>query len=87
MRAVRELGEPGLSVEVPGLVDVEGEWTGFRGGSTGAKDPMPMLGGEAERYAKLLEECTSQTVVLYCHGGAHFMMDPVSFFPQAQHSQ
>lgn len=77
MRAARDLGGH-EEVLLPDIVDVEGEWTGYRAGSTGQKDMMPMLSSEEERYRALLAECTSPTVVLYSHGGAHFMMDPVS---------
>lgn len=55
--------------DLPGVRAVEGEWTGYRSG-VGKTATMPAM-SEEERYRELRKEATSDSVVLYFHGGAH----------------
>ncbi|KAF5020492.1 hypothetical protein F66182_7483 [Fusarium sp. NRRL 66182] len=66
-------------VPVPELVDVEAEWTGYRGGvARGA--PLPEA-SERERYHGMMQECKRPTTVLYLHGGAYYLCDPATHRP------
>ncbi|KAF4463005.1 AB hydrolase superfamily [Fusarium albosuccineum] len=63
-------------VPVPDLVDVESEWTGYRGGvARGAALPDV---SERERYHSMMRECKRPTTVLYFHGGAYYLCDPAT---------
>lgn len=77
-RVVDELAEGGKPVawEKPEVADLKVEWTGWRKDAN-AKDTLPDV-SEGEKYGKLLEEVTSDIVVLYFHGGAHYLMSPAS---------
>jgi acetyl esterase/lipase len=62
----------------PDLVDVEVEWHGYR--PDAAKDePLPPV-SEAEKYRRLMAEpCrTSDLTILYFHGGAYYLCDPIT---------
>ncbi|KAI1424024.1 alpha/beta hydrolase fold-domain-containing protein [Xylaria sp. FL1777] len=62
--------------EVPDLVHVEAEWTGYRAGV--AKDePVPAI-PEERKYEAMMKECKNATTVLYFHGGAYFLGDPAT---------
>lgn len=63
----------------PPVVPVEAEWTGYRAG-VDTKAPRPEL-SEQEHYNKLMNEVTSDVIVLYFHGGALYLMDPCSHRP------
>lgn len=67
-----------VSYTKPGLVDTEVEWTGFRPGA-GDKEGLPNV-SEEEKYARLMAEPTrtSDTTVLYFHGGAYYLCDPAT---------
>lgn len=76
IEAMKEVDSPAGGYKIPNLSPVEGcEWTGYRAGAT-KKSPEPPHLSEEEKYAKLMEEVTEPTTILYFHGGAHFMMDP-----------
>lgn len=78
IRSVKELGDGTEQYDLPTTTDVEGEWTGHRSG-VDKKTPRPNLaGGEKEHYANLMKEVTSPVTILYFHGGAYFLMDPIS---------
>lgn len=65
-----------LNYTKPDLADIEVEWTGFR--PEAAKDePLPDI-SEEEKYKKLMAEPSrsSETTVLYFHGGAYYLCDP-----------
>lgn len=78
-RAVEEMKPEGVKELVytrPGLEDVEVEWTGFRPGA-GKEEALPDM-DEKEKYKRLLGESTrtSETTILYFHGGAYYLCDP-----------
>ncbi|KAK2757354.1 hypothetical protein FQN54_004868 [Arachnomyces sp. PD_36] len=74
IKVIEELKEGGETYDVPGLVDVEAEWTGHRGDANG-KSTLPDI-SEEEKYSKLMEEVKEDMTILYFHGGAFFAMDP-----------
>ncbi|KAK6434115.1 hypothetical protein LTR95_009698 [Oleoguttula sp. CCFEE 5521] len=76
--AVDAMAEGQVQYTKPGLVDIGVEWTGYRS-EAGANEVMPNI-SEEERYAKLMAEPTrtSDTTVLYFHGGAYYLCDPAS---------
>jgi hypothetical protein len=55
-------------VELPDVVPVEAEWTGYRGG-VDKNAPQPDI-SEEEKYEELKAEAKSDMVILYIHGGA-----------------
>lgn len=62
----------------PGMSDIEVEWTGYR--PDAAKDEtMPDI-SEEEKYKRLMGEPTrtSETTILYFHGGAYYLADPAT---------
>lgn len=65
-----------LNYTKPELVDIEVEWTGFRP-DAGKDERLPDI-SEEEKYKKLMAEpCrTSETTILYFHGGAYYLCDP-----------
>ncbi|KAJ9660222.1 hypothetical protein H2198_002728 [Neophaeococcomyces mojaviensis] len=74
---IRELGNGTETFDLPDIADVEGEWTGYRGG-VDKKAPRPQLSSEREHYEHLMKETTSPVTILYFHGGAYFLLDPIS---------
>jgi hypothetical protein len=74
--AIDEMAEGDVEYTRPGLVDTEVEWTGFRH-DAGKKESMPDI-SEAEKYQRLMAEPTrtSETTILYFHGGAYYLCDP-----------
>ncbi|KAF2723076.1 hypothetical protein K431DRAFT_283241 [Polychaeton citri CBS 116435] len=79
--AIDELKEHDVQYEKPVLGDLEVEWTGFR---PDVKDsqPLPQI-SEEEKYKRLMAEPyrTSNTTVLYFHGGAYYLCDPATHRP------
>lgn len=75
-QAIDSMAESKVDYIRPGLVDTEVEWTGFRP-DAGKNEPMPDI-SEAERYKRLMAEPTrtSDTTILYFHGGAYYLCDP-----------
>ncbi|KAK4493843.1 hypothetical protein PRZ48_015028 [Zasmidium cellare] len=62
----------------PDMAAVEVEWTGYR--PDAARDEaMPDI-SEEERYKRLMAEPsrTSETTILYFHGGAYYLCDPAT---------
>jgi acetyl esterase/lipase len=62
---------------VPDLLPVEAEWTGYR--KDAGSDASPPAISESEKYNELMKECTSNTTVLYFHGGAFYLLDPCTY--------
>jgi acetyl esterase/lipase len=58
---------------------LEAEWTGHRA-NVGKNEPLPDV-SEEEKYACLMKEVTSPTTILYLHGGAYYLLDPVIYRP------
>jgi len=77
IRGIKELGDGTETYDLPSVADVEGEWTGYRAG-VDKKAPRPSLSSESEHYDNLMKEVTSPVTILYFHGGAYFLMDPIS---------
>lgn len=77
IRGIKELGDGTETYDLPSVADVEGEWTGHRAG-VDKKAPRPGLPTEKEHYDNLMKEVTSPVTILYFHGGAYFLMDPIS---------
>ena len=67
-----------LSYIKPDLADIEVEWTGFRP-DAGKDESLPDI-PEEEKYKKIMSEPsrTSQTTILYFHGGAYYLCDPIT---------
>lgn len=62
-------------VQMPDVVPVEGEWTGYRAEAQ-PSEPLPKV-SEEEKYARMMRGTRSpETTILYFHGGAHAFMDP-----------
>jgi acetyl esterase/lipase len=76
--AIDQLSENDIKLEYtkPSLVDTQIEWTGFRP-NAGKNDTMPDI-SEAEKYSRMMAEPTrtSDTTILYFHGGAYYLCDP-----------
>lgn len=77
-KAVDELAEGEVSYTKPALVDTEVEWTGYRP-DAGKEEALPKI-SEEEKYKRLLAEPTrtSETTILYFHGGAYYLCDPTT---------
>ncbi|KAM3563218.1 hypothetical protein MY1884_001368 [Beauveria asiatica] len=75
-------GGTAAAYEAPPLQDVGGEWVGVRHGvSRWAPEPARMT--EEDKFARLTAEARTDVTVLYIHGGATYLMDPVSARPVA----
>ncbi|KAL7622268.1 hypothetical protein AAE478_007772 [Parahypoxylon ruwenzoriense] len=66
-------------LKVPDVVPVEAEWTGYRANAT-PDSPLPAI-SEEQKYRELMKECKNATTVLYFHGGAYCLCDPVTHRP------
>jgi acetyl esterase/lipase len=75
-QAIEDLKNGGEVYQKPDLLPVEVEWTGYRQDAK-YKDPEPKI-SEIEKYKNLMKEVTSDVVILYLHGGAYYLMDPVT---------
>lgn len=69
LKAIEHHKEGGETYQVPELVDVEAEWTGYRKG-VDKKEPQPPI-SDREKYDKMMEEVKEDLTVLYFHGGAY----------------
>ncbi|KKK12071.1 hypothetical protein P175DRAFT_0455913 [Aspergillus ochraceoroseus IBT 24754] len=74
IKAIEELKLGGETFDLPGVVPVEAEWTGYRRG-VGKNAPQPEM-SEEQKYAELKKESREDMVILYFHGGAYYLMDP-----------
>ncbi|KAL4810284.1 Alpha/Beta hydrolase protein [Aspergillus unguis] len=74
VKAIEELKVGGETYDLPGVGPVEAEWTGYRKG-VGKNAPEPDL-SEEQKYEELKKENGDDTVILYFHGGAYYLMDP-----------
>ncbi|KAA6407856.1 MAG: hypothetical protein FRX48_08207 [Lasallia pustulata] len=77
--AIEALKDGKETYTVPDIANVEAEWTGWRNG-VGKDAPRPDL-SEAEHYAHLMKEVSSDVTILYFHGGAYYLLDPSSHRP------
>ena len=79
IEALKEPGEQKGGFTEPEMVPVEAEWTGYRGGAT--SNSAELRASEGEKYKEMMREVTSPTTVLYFHGGAYYLLDPVTHRP------
>ena len=80
-RAVDDMADGPVNYSKPGLVDIEVEWTGFRP-EAGKEERLPDI-SEEDKFKRLMDEPqrTSNTTVLYFHGGAYYLCDPTTHRP------
>lgn len=76
VKAIKELGDGTESYPLPEVAEVQAEWTGYRNGAQ-KNDPRPDV-PESDHYRILMASVSSNTTVLYFHGGAYFLMDPAT---------
>ncbi|KAI2468330.1 alpha/beta hydrolase fold-domain-containing protein [Annulohypoxylon bovei var. microspora] len=62
--------------KIPDIVPVEAEWTGYRADAT--KDSTPPAISEEEKYRELMKETKNSSTILYFHGGAYYVCDPIT---------
>ncbi|KAK5169678.1 uncharacterized protein LTR77_005656 [Saxophila tyrrhenica] len=69
---------PAPNYTKPDLEEIEVEWTGFRPDAA-KTDKLPDI-SEAEKYKRLMAEPTrtSETTILYFHGGAYYLCAPAT---------
>ncbi|KAE8351726.1 Alpha/Beta hydrolase protein [Aspergillus coremiiformis] len=73
-KAVEDLKLGGETYDIPGVVPVEAEWTGYRHGVD--KNALQPDISEEDKYKELRRDAPADPVILYFHGGAFFLMDP-----------
>ncbi|KAI1095635.1 alpha/beta hydrolase fold-domain-containing protein [Rostrohypoxylon terebratum] len=64
------------SFKIPDIVPVEAEWTGYRAGAD--KDSVPPAISEREKYEEMMKEVKNKSTILYLHGGAYYVCDPIT---------
>lgn len=75
-KAIDDMKPGEVTYTKPELVDTEVEWTGFRP-DAGKEESLPDI-SEQEKYQGLMAEPTrtSETTILYFHGGAYYLCAP-----------
>ncbi|PVI06109.1 acetyl-hydrolase [Periconia macrospinosa] len=66
------------SYDKPPSRPLEAEWTGYRAKASDS-DPEPPNLTEKDKYNKLVGETTTKVTTLYFHGGAMYLLDPVTY--------
>ncbi|KAI9736992.1 MAG: hypothetical protein M1834_000581 [Cirrosporium novae-zelandiae] len=79
LEAIDSIKEGDESYTIPSISDLSAEWTGYRAGVCN-HEPEARI-SESEKYTRLVEETTSDAVILYFHGGAYYLCDPCSHRP------
>ncbi|KAI5299730.1 hypothetical protein KEM55_001822 [Ascosphaera atra] len=79
LKAIEEVKDGETSYEVPDVVNVEGEWTGYRA-NVGSDEKPPDV-SEEEKYKLMMKEVKEDVTILYLHGGAYYLMDPRTHRP------
>ncbi|KAL4926269.1 Alpha/Beta hydrolase protein [Aspergillus undulatus] len=79
IKAIEALKVGSETYDIPGVVPVEAEWTGYRRGVD--KNALQPEISEEEKYQELKKENDADMVVLYFHGGAYYLMDPCTHRP------
>lgn len=74
IKAVDDMKEGREKYTLPDINAVEAEWTGYRS-RVPSNSLRPDL-TEAQHYERLMSEVSSQTTILYLHGGAYYLCDP-----------
>ncbi|QIW95050.1 hypothetical protein AMS68_000568 [Peltaster fructicola] len=72
-KAIEDMASSPVNYTKPDLVDLEVEWTGFRPEARN-DEPAPAI-SEEEKYKRMMAEPTrtSETTILYVHGGAYYL--------------
>lgn len=81
--AIAALGTGREKYAQPPRQDVTGEWVGVRHGVSNWAAPPSADMSEQEKFNRLTKEAETDVTVLYIHGGANYLMDPVSTRPGA----
>lgn len=79
-KAITDMGTGEEQWEKPENRPLEAEWNGYRAGVK-PDEPEPAGMSEQEKYSELMKETSSKVTVLYFHGGAMYLMDPVTYRP------
>lgn len=69
VRAIKDLGTGNETFDLPGVIAVEAEWTGYRSG-VDKKATLPDI-SEEEKYQELRKDVKSDITILYLHGGGY----------------
>lgn len=80
-KAVEEMGMGEEQWTKPESRPLEAEWNGYRADAPDPKAPQPADRDEKQEYANLMKEVTSKVTLLYFHGGAMYLLDPVTYRP------
>lgn len=77
-KAIDDMKDGEVQYTKPDLVDTQVEWTGFRP-NAGKDEYLPNF-SEEEKYRRMMAEPTrtSETTILYFHGGAYYLCDPTT---------
>ena len=76
--AAAAAGEQSCPCEVSGVCAVETEWTAFRPRALPVIEPLPLY-TQAKLYQRMMDDVPlGGPTILYMHGGAHVLMDPVT---------
>lgn len=81
-KVIETLNNPDVPVpriQLPDVVPVSGEWTGYRAAAK-ENEPAPKI-SDQDKYIEMMKEVKKPTTVLYLHGGGHAFMDPASHRP------
>jgi acetyl esterase/lipase len=65
-----------LELRMPEMEGVQAEWTGYRAEAT-PESRLPDI-SEKEKYDTMMKAVTSPATIIYFHGGAFWLMDPVT---------
>jgi acetyl esterase/lipase len=81
--AIRAMGTGDEQWTEPLTQPLEGEWNGYRAAAGDNEPEPPSISSlsEQEKYDAMLKETTSKTTILYFHGGAMYLLDPVTYRP------
>ena len=76
LAAVDAMKREEVTYTKPDCEDIEVEWTGYRPNAANG-EPLPNI-SEEEKYKRMMAEPTrtSETTILYFHGGAYYLCDP-----------
>ncbi|KAI5288891.1 hypothetical protein KEM54_004724 [Ascosphaera aggregata] len=77
LEVVDILKDENTTYDIPDLVDVSGEWIGYRA-NVDSKEPLPDV-SEKERFRLMMEMVKEDVTILYFHGGAYYLLDPVPY--------
>ncbi|TGO66648.1 hypothetical protein BOTNAR_0057g00320 [Botryotinia narcissicola] len=80
VKAIKELGTDDNAFDLPEIVDVQAEWTGYRSGVSTIARRLDIP--ECKQYEMMMKEVAPNSpTILYFHGGAFCLMDPVTHRP------